>query len=45
MNEIDNVSSAVGAAASTFFGPAGSAVDVGANVLREARKIQERLSE
>jgi hypothetical protein len=45
MNEIDNVSSAVGAAASTFFGPAGGAVDVGANVLREARKIQERLSE
>jgi hypothetical protein len=45
MNEIDNVSSAVGAAASTFFGPAGGAVDVGANVLREARKIQERLNE
>lgn len=45
MNEIDNVSSAVGAAASTFFGPAAGAVDVSANVLREARKIQDRLSE
>jgi hypothetical protein len=45
MNEIDNVSSAVGAAASTFFGPAGGAVDVGANVIREARKVQKKLSD
>ena len=45
MDELDNISSAVGAAVSAAFGPAGAAVDVGANVAREARKIQKRLSE
>jgi len=45
INEIDNLSAAAGAGLSAAFGPAAGAVDVGANVLREARKIQDRLSE
>jgi hypothetical protein len=45
INEIDNLSAAVGAGMSAVIGPAGGAADVGANLIREARKIQERLSE
>ena len=45
INEIDNLSAAAGAGLSAAFGPAAGAVDVSANVLREARKIQDRLSE
>lgn len=45
MDALDSSSTALGAGMSAAIGPAGGAVDVGANVLREARKIQKRLSE
>jgi hypothetical protein len=45
IDALDSLSTAAAAGASAVIGPAGGAVDVGANVLREARKIQERLSE
>jgi len=45
IDALDSLSTAAAAGASAVIGPAAGAVDVGANVLREARKIQERLSE
>ncbi|CAB4135978.1 hypothetical protein UFOVP301_45, partial [uncultured Caudovirales phage] len=45
MDALDSSSTALGAGMSAAIGPAGGAVDVGANLLREARKIQKRLSE
>jgi hypothetical protein len=45
MNEIDRLSSAVGSGMSAVGGPAGGVIDVGANLLREGRKIQKRLAE
>jgi hypothetical protein len=45
MDALDSASTALGAGFSAAVGPAGGAVDVGANVLREARKIQKRLTE
>jgi len=45
MNEIDRLSSAVGAGMSAVGGPAGGVIDVGANLLREGRKIQKRLAD
>jgi hypothetical protein len=45
MDALDSTSTAVGAGFSAAIGPAGGAIDVGANVLREARKIQKRLAD
>jgi hypothetical protein len=45
MDALDSLSTAAAAGMSAAIGPAGGAADVGANVIREARKIQERLSE
>lgn len=45
IDALDSLSTAAAAGASAVIGPAAGAVDVSANVLREARKIQDRLSE
>ena len=45
MDALDSLSTAAAAGMSAAIGPAAGAADVGANVIREARKIQERLSE
>jgi len=45
IDELDNLSSAVGAGMSAAFGPVGGAVDVGANLVREGRKAVKRVSE
>jgi hypothetical protein len=45
MDELDNISSAVGASASAVFGPAGAVIDVGANLVREGRKVAKRVTE
>jgi hypothetical protein len=44
MDALDSLSTAAAAGMSAAIGPAGGAVDVGANVLREARKIGEAVS-
>jgi hypothetical protein len=45
MDALDTASTALGAGLSAAIGPVGGAVDVGANVVREARKVQKRLSD
>jgi hypothetical protein len=45
MDALDSLSTAAAAGMSAAIGPAGGAADVGANLIREFRKIQERLSE